>query len=221
MSLPVRHLPHWSSGTSPAFHIKSTYLYSGFTPTAFLVKPPLESCGIPQAPVVALRRISSLLSRTQLLTCPPPLDGSGVDIFDLPFWRDALPRQGRSWSIIPSGRTSWVCMAMYILFTSLTLQQGLDWHGPSTADVWRCVEALEKLLSDEGLPWTLWSIPSNTRVVIIGHSNGGQGAWHITERFPDRVLAGKPSSCYMLYRLTPRHQLSPPLHSSNPRPTYL
>ena len=42
------------------------------------------------------------------LTCPFPLDGAGVDILDLPFWRDTLPRQGRSWTIIPSGRTSWV-----------------------------------------------------------------------------------------------------------------
>ena len=57
--------------------------------------------------------------------------------------------------------------------------------------MWYCVGALEKLLNHEYLPWTSWSIPSNTRVVLIGHSNGGQGAWHIAERFPDRVVAGK------------------------------
>ena len=61
VSLPVAHLRHWSSDTSPTFHIKSTYIYSGFTPTAFLVKPPLELRGTPQTPVVALRRILSLL----------------------------------------------------------------------------------------------------------------------------------------------------------------
>lgn len=59
MSLPITHLPHWSTNASLTFCIKSTYLYSGFTPTAFLVKPPLEFCSTPQVPVVALRMTSS------------------------------------------------------------------------------------------------------------------------------------------------------------------
>ena len=109
MSLPVTHLPHWSSDDSPGFYVKSVYLYSGFTPTAFLVKPPLELRGTPQAPVVALRNVSLSSINTKPLTRPFLLDGAGVDIVDLPFWRDALPRQGRSWTIIPSGKTSWVC----------------------------------------------------------------------------------------------------------------
>ena len=121
MSLPVTHLPHWSSDTSPAFHIKSAYLYSGFTPTAFLVKPPLELPSTPQAPVVALRMISPPLIRS-LLTCLFPLDGAGVDILDLPFWRDTLPRQGQSWTIIPSGRTSWVRIKHRTPFKLLTLR---------------------------------------------------------------------------------------------------
>lgn len=110
VSLPITHLPEWSTDASPNFHIKSTHLYSGFTPTAFLVKPPLEFRGTPQVPVVALRRISSLLAGTSSLIFRHPPDGAGVDIFNFPFWRDALPRQARSWTIIPSGRTSWVCM---------------------------------------------------------------------------------------------------------------
>lgn len=64
------------------------------------------------------------------------------------------------------------------------------------------MEALEKLLSDENLPWTSWGIPPDMRVVIIGHSNGGQGTWHIAERFPDRVVAGKRSRCLVFYELT-------------------
>lgn len=68
VSLPITHLSHWSSDVSRTFHIKSTYLYSGFTPTAFLVKPPLEFSGISQAPVVALRGIYSLLDKTVPLT---------------------------------------------------------------------------------------------------------------------------------------------------------
>ncbi|KAF9651433.1 hypothetical protein BDM02DRAFT_3091108 [Thelephora ganbajun] len=185
VSLPFTHLPHWSSNASPTLCIKSTYLYSGFTPTAFLIKPPLESHSTPQAPVVALH-------------------GAGVDILDLPFWKDALPRQGRSWTIIPSGRTSW----------------GLDWHGLSAAEVWHCVEALGKLLSDENLPWTSWSIPSNIRAVLIGHSNGGQGTWHITARSPDRVVAAVPAAGYIksqayvpLTQSHARHFVDPALNS--------
>lgn len=67
VSLPIVHLPHWSTDASRTFYVKSTHLYSGFTPTAFLVKPPLEHHSTPQVPVAALRRISSLL------TCTSPL----------------------------------------------------------------------------------------------------------------------------------------------------
>lgn len=87
----------------------------------------------------------------------------------------------------------YVMVVACIPFARPTLRQGLDWHGPSTTEVWYCVDALEKLLKHEGLPWTSWSTPSNTQVVLIGHSNGGQGTWHIAERFPDRVIAGKLS----------------------------
>lgn len=191
VSLQITHLPHWSTDASPTFYINSTYLYSGSTPTAFLVKPPLEFCSTPQVPVVALRRISSPLTDISPLTFWHPLDGAGVDIFNSPFWRDALPRQVHSWTIIPSGRTSWVCIMFILLSVPLTLRQGFDWHGPSSTEVWHCVEAFGKRLSDQRLPWAPWSIPPNARVVLIGHSNGGQGTWHMAGRFPDRVVAGK------------------------------
>ena len=67
--------------------------------------------------------------------------------------------------------------------------------------MWSCVEALEKVLGDENLPWTSWGAPPDTRVVIIGHSNGGQGTWHITERFPDRVVAGTWLRCPVFHGL--------------------
>jgi pimeloyl-ACP methyl ester carboxylesterase len=28
-------------------------------------------------------------------------------------------------------------------------------------------------------------------VVLLGHSNGGQGVWYLAERYPDRVIAGQ------------------------------
>ena len=73
LSLPVTQLPHWSSNDSPTSFIKSTYLFSGFTPTAFLVKPPLGSPGTPQAPVVALRKISATTSWNLLVDVPIPI----------------------------------------------------------------------------------------------------------------------------------------------------
>ncbi len=33
-------------------------------------------------------------------------------------------------------------------------------------------------------------IEEDTKVVLIGHSNGGQGVWYMASRYPDRVLAG-------------------------------
>ena len=41
-----------------------------------------------------------------------------------------------------------------------------------------------------GLP-DAWMISINTKVILMGHSNGGQGVWHIASRFPDRILAGE------------------------------
>ena len=87
--------------------------------------------------------------------------------------------------------------------------------------MWYCVGALEKLLGDNDRPWAPWTIPSNTRVVLVGHSNGGQGAWHIAERFPDRVVAGKWLSYPIPEELMLFYQLSPPLDTSSLRHTCL
>lgn len=35
-------------------------------------------------------------------------DGAGVDIFGHDFWVKAMPENPRSWTVIPTGRTSWV-----------------------------------------------------------------------------------------------------------------
>ena len=31
---------------------------------------------------------------------------------------------------------------------------------------------------------------NSTKVIILGHSNGGHGAWYLASRHPDRVLGG-------------------------------
>ena len=70
----------------------------------------------------------------------------------------------------------------------VTRAQGLDWHGPSALDVWASVDSLLGLLRASPT-WKGWAT-SEDRVVLLGHSNGGQGAWYLAERYPDRVIAG-------------------------------
>lgn len=32
------------------------------------------------------------------------------------------------------------------------------------------------------------------KLIVLGHSNGGQGAYHFMSHYPDRVLGGIPTS---------------------------
>ncbi|KII88901.1 hypothetical protein PLICRDRAFT_175154 [Plicaturopsis crispa FD-325 SS-3] len=113
---------------------------------------------------------------------PPILatHGAGVDIVDTSFWADSLRRQQHSWVVLPTGRTSW----------------GLDWHGPSARDVWNSLDALTGILNGNSI-WHPWRIESGTRAIVIGHSNGGQGAWYAASRYPDRTIAVVPAAGYI------------------------
>jgi len=92
-------------------------LLSGL-PIFLQTRPPLDTS-------YSLRRIRLLLSRCQprrywpcvciftnavlpRLTHLLQTDGAGVDVLKQPFWAESLPRQQRSWIIMPSGRTPWV-----------------------------------------------------------------------------------------------------------------
>jgi hypothetical protein len=91
------------------------------------------------------------------------LHGAGVDAA-ADFWIDAIPRIPRTWAILPTGRNEWA----------------EDWHGGSAADVWAARNALPTVLAPLGLE-------VSAETVLIGHSNGGQGAWHAAARYPDRI----------------------------------
>lgn len=106
------------------------------------------------------------------------LHGAGVDILNQSFWADSLPRQDRAWVIIPSGRTSW----------------GLDWHGPSAADAFAAVTALHDILCTRFADWVY---PRDTKIIVMGHSNGGQGAWYVASRWPDKVKAVVAAAGYI------------------------
>ncbi|KAI9056689.1 hypothetical protein FKP32DRAFT_1682226 [Trametes sanguinea] len=108
------------------------------------------------------------------------LHGAGVDIFASEFWVQAVPRQESSWSVFPAGRTAW----------------GMDWHGLSADDAWSAVNALSRILSEHA-QWHEWAISPKTKVLLMGHSNGGQGAWHLASRFPDRVVGVVPAAGYI------------------------
>ncbi|KAJ3865929.1 hypothetical protein EV359DRAFT_72120 [Lentinula novae-zelandiae] len=177
LSVAITHVVMWDgpspTSSNPVF--KGSYFFgvSDSIPTNFLVIPP-ESSDKRRAPILALH-------------------GAGVDIFapspSKSFWAQALPRQVWSWVVIPSGRTSW----------------GLDWHGPSAQDAWGVLDAVTDILQcSESTTWgkNKWGIPSaipnrKPQAILMGHSNGGQGAWYIAERFPDRVLGVIPASAYI------------------------
>ncbi|KAJ3806599.1 hypothetical protein F5876DRAFT_90994 [Lentinula aff. lateritia] len=183
LSLAVTHVVMWDdpSPTSSNPVLKGSYFFgvSDSIPTNFLVVPP-ESSDKRRAPILALH-------------------GAGVDIFapspSESFWAQALPRQVTSWVVIPSGRTSWHILG----------HPGLDWHGPSAQDAWGVLDAVTDILQcSESTTWgkNKWGIPSaipnrKPQAILMGHSNGGQGAWYIAERFPDRVLGVIPASAYV------------------------
>ncbi|KAJ8507170.1 hypothetical protein ONZ45_g10429 [Pleurotus djamor] len=78
----------------------------------------------------------------------------------------------------------------------LCLLKGLDWHGPSAQDAWNSLDALITIVkSNQG--WNPWKLLDNSPAVVLGHSNGGQGAWYIASRYPDRVLAVAPMAAYI------------------------
>ncbi|KAF9452861.1 hypothetical protein P691DRAFT_721023 [Macrolepiota fuliginosa MF-IS2] len=159
ISMPVTQL----SAVQPhePVALKATYIFGDAMPTAFLAIPPTNKPRTSHPPILALH-------------------GAGVDIFDQSFWAQSLPRSNLSWTILPSGRTSW----------------GLDWHGPSAQDAWDCVDALAEILGQSS-SWKETAFSTGTSMILLGHSNGGQGVWHLSSRYPDRVIAIVPAAGYI------------------------
>ncbi|KAI8071088.1 hypothetical protein BC940DRAFT_295251 [Gongronella butleri] len=126
------------------------------------------------------------------------LHGAGVDAGSN-FWTAAIAQQEQSWIVFPTGRTPW----------------GYDWHGASMKNAFKAIDGLESVMSlvtasgtagngpdaisptpaEEDTDWIVVergnfiSIGNKNRLIYIGHSNGGQGAWHLATHFPDRAIA--------------------------------
>ena len=77
--------------------------------------------------------------------------------------------------------------------------QGLDWHGPSALEAWRSVDCLVTILKARGITAQVnpKSISEKPKALLVGHSNGGQGAWYLASRFPDRVVGVVAAAAYI------------------------
>ncbi|WRT66336.1 uncharacterized protein IL334_003291 [Kwoniella shivajii] len=99
-------------------------------------------------------------------TSPPvilALHGAGVETTSA-MWTEAMPSIPGYWSVLPTGRNEW----------------GEDWHGGSMEDVWAAREAFGEIIKKIG-------VTVSDKTILMGHSNGGQGAWHLAARYPDRI----------------------------------
>ncbi|KAL0084052.1 hypothetical protein F4703DRAFT_1858238 [Phycomyces blakesleeanus] len=133
------------------------------------------------------------------------LHGAGVQA-NSEFWTESIRTQQNSWIVFPTGRTPW----------------GYDWHGPSMKNAFKALESLSSIKDlitpvntsiDNSDDWVLvstslqgnqthkdkevWVVGDVNRVIYIGHSNGGQGAWYLGSHYPDKAIAVVPAAGYI------------------------
>lgn len=172
--IPIIHKPaFWETSSSDDDH--NAYMYSYLAPDHT----------VQLAAATPPRRANRALAGKGPL--PPlilTLHGAGVDIRDL-FFSNSIQKQNDSWSILPTGRTPW----------------GYDWQLASLQAADAAVTAFHKHLY--GLPANVSDEERNKwqfdpeKLFIMGHSNGGQGAWYRLARFPDRVIGGVVAAGYI------------------------
>ncbi|KAM0787030.1 hypothetical protein ACM66B_006296 [Microbotryomycetes sp. NB124-2] len=132
------------------------------------------------------------------------LHGAGVEPRESPFWTQSIRTRKHEWIVWPLGLAPW----------------GFDWHGPSLSDVDSAVQHLDQVRS-------YWLQASKTaqreplcetaqQLFVLGHSNGGQGAWYFMSRFPDRVIGGVPASGYVKIQDYVPYHLSVASHYRDP-----
>lgn len=122
---------------------------------------------------------SSAASASERLPIFICLHGAGVDA-DSPDVSHCLDDVGDvpAWIILPSGVTSWC---------------GDDWHQWGWADVEAAVAAIPSWI--DAVRWKGAGVDPD-RLLVAGHSNGGQGVWYGLLHRPDRVIAAAPVSGY-------------------------
>ncbi|KAG8951110.1 hypothetical protein FRC04_006769 [Tulasnella sp. 424] len=150
--LNITQLPSLTSLSRDQLYSLPALRQTYFTPhpSLSLLLPPLNVSAPNTLPILALH-------------------GAGVPL-QSPFWPKALPRQERSWIVIPGGGSAW----------------GYDWRGPSARDSFSALAALRRRLGGD----------EDAGAVVIGHSNGGQGAFYMASRYPDIFKAAMPAAAY-------------------------
>ncbi|KAI1615374.1 hypothetical protein EDD36DRAFT_187732 [Exophiala viscosa] len=107
------------------------------------------------------------------------LHGAGVDVDD-PLARhmfDDTPDLP-AWIVSPAGMTPW---------------SGDDWHTWGFADAQAALSGLQEWINT-----TKWSGPEliSDKILVAGHSNGGQGTWYFATHQPDMLLGAAAASPY-------------------------
>lgn len=107
------------------------------------------------------------------------LHGAGVDA-DSDLVRHAFDEASHldAWLLFPTGMSLW---------------SGDDWHNWGSADIQAAIKAITQWV--ETMNWTGPGVQTD-KVLISGHSNGGQGSWYFATHQPDRVIAAAPVSGY-------------------------
>lgn len=105
------------------------------------------------------------------------LHGAGVNADQVKDVFDPLPDLC-AWFVFPQGGSSWA---------------GDDWHQWGLADVEAAIASIPAWIERVG--WTGSGVDID-RWLVIGHSNGGQGVWHILTHRPDKIIAAAALSAY-------------------------
>ena len=146
---------------------KFTYLHPGGMVSYAVLRPPSPS---------ALESCNTTHGQLPVLLA---LHGAGLEA-DAELVRHALDPLANlcAWVLFPTGVTPW---------------SGDDWHTWGLADVEAAVNAIPHWVEHNS--WTGAGVNID-RWLVIGHSNGGQGTWHILTHRPEKVIAAAPLSGY-------------------------
>ncbi|KAF7115106.1 hypothetical protein CNMCM5793_001340 [Aspergillus hiratsukae] len=145
---------------------KLTYYYAGIVSYAIL-RPPPATC----TPAIS--------ERGAALPIIVALHGAGIKADSVQVREMLDAAYGTcAWILFPSGVTPW---------------SGDDWHTWGAGDIEAAVSAIPRWMDRTG--WELVNV-SQEEWIVVGHSNGGQGAWFLATHYPDKVIAAAPVSGY-------------------------
>lgn len=115
--------------------------------------------------------VPPLQSRTDAPVTKPilALHGAGVDVNSI-LWTSSIRRREHEWVVFARGLTPW----------------GYDWRGPSAQDALAALDALRQR--------EVYIAPT---AVVVGHSNGGQGTFHLASHYPDIFDGSIPIAAYL------------------------